>query len=174
MDKDKTIRFVSWDEYLSLISKLADKLNPYDFDQILAIGRGGIMLGDALSRIFRRPLDIIMVRSYVNSNKSNKIEYSTMATFFEHYGRFLIVDDLVDSGETIELVTEKIKELTPKPAKSACLWKKVDSKITPDFFVELVPSDIWLQQPFEIWGEHDYLRADARGKLWAPSLPPRG
>ena len=165
MAREKELRFVSWEEYLHLISQLADKLNPYDFDQILAIGRGGIMLGDALTRIFHKPLNIIMVRSYRYWTKVQKAQYSTMATFFEDFGRVLIVDDLVETGDTIKLIGGKLKQFTDKPYKTACLWKKENSPITPDFFVEDVKKNVWIQQPFEIWGDYDYMRKNPRDSV---------
>ena len=48
---------VSWDEYNRQIEKLAVRIHDSDwhFDAIVCLARGGLRVGDALSRLFRRP-----------------------------------------------------------------------------------------------------------------------
>src|SRR4029079_14827841 len=57
---------VSWDQYNTLVEKLARKVHEsgYDFDQIICIARGGMRVGDVLSRIYERPLAILSTHSY--------------------------------------------------------------------------------------------------------------
>jgi len=45
--------------------------------------------------------------------------------------------------------------------RSAVIWVKGESKYTPDYFVESLPSSPWIHQPFE---EYDNLRPDALAK----------
>ena len=51
----------SWEDYHRLIEHLALQLHNAQapFDQIVALSRGGLRLGDALSRLFQRPLVVI-------------------------------------------------------------------------------------------------------------------
>ena len=58
--------YVSYDEYHSLIEKLALKVHQsgWEFDTILCLARGGLRPGDILSRIFDKPLAIINESSY--------------------------------------------------------------------------------------------------------------
>ena len=60
---------VSWDEYNTLVEKLALKVHEsgYDFDQIICIARGGMRVGDVLSRIYERPLAILAERAIVSA-----------------------------------------------------------------------------------------------------------
>ena len=58
--------YVSYDEYHSLIEKLAIKVHQsgWKFDTILCLARGGMRPGDILSRIFDKPLAIMSTSSY--------------------------------------------------------------------------------------------------------------
>ena len=58
--------YVSYDEYHSLIEKLAIKVHQsgWTFDTILCLARGGMRPGDILSRIFDCPLAIMSTSSY--------------------------------------------------------------------------------------------------------------
>ena len=58
--------YVSYDEYHSLIEKLAIKVHQsgWEFDTILCLARGGMRPGDILSRIFDKPLAIMSTSSY--------------------------------------------------------------------------------------------------------------
>ena len=58
--------YVSYDEYHSLIEKLAIKIHQsgWQFDTILCLARGGMRPGDILSRIFDKPLAIMSTSSY--------------------------------------------------------------------------------------------------------------
>ena len=57
---------VSWDQYNTLVERLALSVHEsgYDFDQIICIARGGMRVGDVLSRIYEKPLAILSTHSY--------------------------------------------------------------------------------------------------------------
>ncbi len=62
---DKNL-WVGWDEYHRLIELLALKVHEsgWKFDQILCLARGGLRVGDQLSRIYDLPLAILATSSY--------------------------------------------------------------------------------------------------------------
>jgi hypothetical protein len=43
--RQKKVKIISWIEYTNLLQKLYDKVQYRDFDAIVAIGRGGTMIG---------------------------------------------------------------------------------------------------------------------------------
>ena len=57
---------VSWQQYHTLIERLALVVHEadYAFDQIICIARGGLRVGDVLSRIYEKPLAILSTHSY--------------------------------------------------------------------------------------------------------------
>ncbi|MGH8801390.1 MAG: phosphoribosyltransferase, partial [Casimicrobiaceae bacterium] len=57
---------VDWHQYNRLVERLAFTVyeSGYRFDQIICIARGGLRVGDVLSRIFDQPLAILSTHSY--------------------------------------------------------------------------------------------------------------
>jgi uncharacterized protein len=155
--------WVSWDDYNRLIEQLALTVHEsgWKFDQILCLARGGLRVGDVLSRIFDVPLAILSTSSYREASGTVQGDldisrYITM-TKGEFGGRVLLVDDLVDSGLTLERVGAHLKQhyASVTDVKSAVLWYKGCSRIKPDFFVGYLPTNPWIHQPFE---DYDTLR----------------
>ena len=133
----------------------------WKFDQVLCLARGGLRPGDILSRIFDVPLAILSASSYREEFDTLRrnldiAKYITM-TKGSLSGRVLIVDDLVDSGVTLERVQHHLRENFPAvtEVKSAVVWCKACSSVRPDFYLDYLVTNPWIHQPFE---EFDSLR----------------
>ncbi|MHA6883839.1 phosphoribosyltransferase [Ralstonia pseudosolanacearum] len=155
--------WVSWDDYHGLVERLALIVHEsgWKFDQILCLARGGLRVGDQLSRIYDLPLAILATSSYREAAGTQQgnldiAQYITM-TRGELSGRVLLVDDLVDSGVTLERVGRHLRERYPAviDVRTAVVWHKGCSKIQPDYAVQFLPTNPWIHQPFE---EYDTLR----------------
>jgi uncharacterized protein len=68
-------------------------------------------------------------------------------------GRVLLVDDLADSGHTLNQVVQLLKTKYPAitELRSAVIWTKGLSTFTPDYSVEFLPTNPWIHQPFEAY-----------------------
>lgn len=153
--------YVSWDEYNRLIEKLAVRIwdSNWQFDAIVCLARGGMRIGDVLSRVFDRPLGVIFTSSY---RQAQGTVQSTLQ-ISEHMSsaqplpgtRWLLVDDLADSGATLERVIPALHERYPhiEELRSAVLWQKGASVVVPDYVMEVLPTNPWIHQPFE---EYDH------------------
>lgn len=159
-DKDL---WVSWREYHRAIEQLALLVHEsgWKFDQVLCLARGGLRPGDIFSRIFDVPLAILSTSSYRQESGTVRgdldiAKYITI-TKGALSGKVLLVDDLVDSGVTLEKVQHHLKENFPAVTeiKSAVIWCKGCSAIKPDFYLDYLPTNPWIHQPFE---EYDGLR----------------
>jgi uncharacterized protein len=149
--------YVSYDEYHNLIEKLAIKihLSGWQFDTILCLARGGMRPGDVLSRVLEKPLAIMSTSSYrADSGKTQG--HLDLAKFIttpqgEIAGRVLLVDDLADSGHTLDAVVKMLHTSYPAitELRSAVIWTKALSTFKPDFSVEFLESNPWIHQPFE-------------------------
>lgn len=149
--------YVSYDEYHSLIEKLALKIHQsgWQFDTILCLARGGLRPGDVLSRIFDKPLAIMSTSSY-RADGGTVRGHLDIARFIttpkgEIAGRVLLVDDLADSGITLNAVVNMLRGNYPPitELRTAVLWAKGASAFQPDYVVEHLPSNPWIHQPFE-------------------------
>ena len=149
--------YVSYDEYHNLIEKLALKVHQsgWEFDNILCLARGGMRPGDILSRIFDKPLAIMSTSSY-RADAGTTQGYLDIARFIttprgEIAGKVLLVDDLADTGHTLNAVIQLLKtSYSPiSELRSAVIWTKGVSTFTPDYSVEFLPTNPWIHQPFE-------------------------
>jgi len=129
----------------------------WQFDLILCLARGGLRVGDQLSRIFDVPLAILATRSYRGGEGMERgtldIAPAITLTHGAVAGRILLVDDLVDSGVTLRQVKIHLNEHYPavESVRSAVLWHKAVSCETPDYAVRFLENSPWIHQPFEIW-----------------------
>jgi hypothetical protein len=150
---------VSWEQYHRLIERLALIVHEsgFDFNQIICIARGGLRVGDVLSRIFDLPLAILSTHSYSAEGGTVRgqlviAEHMTMTS--PRLGdRVLLVDDMVDSGHTLEIVHRTLPERfhNIRECRTAVLWWKACSVFKPDYCVEYLPDNPWIAQPFEIY-----------------------
>ena len=157
---------VNWDQYNALVERLALTVHEsgYAFNQIICIARGGMRVGDVLSRIFETPLAILSTHSSAAEGGTVRgelviAEHMTMTS--PRLGeRVLLVDDMVDSGHTLAAVVKALPERWPviRSCKSAVLWWKACSVFKPDFFVDYLADSPWIHQPFEVY---DTLRPNA-------------
>lgn len=154
---------INWEDYYRTTEELAMLIRDSDwqFNQVVCIARGGLRVGDALSRIFNVPLAIMFTSSYreEGGKKQNQLvisQHLTMAT--ETLGdRILLVDDLVDSGVTLRRVIEDLKQRYPhvQEVRTAVLWQKACSVFTPDYKAKFLADNPWIHQPMEIYDDMD-------------------
>lgn len=150
--------YVSWDDYHRDIEKLAVQIyeSGWDFNQIVCLAKGGLRVGDTLCRLFDVPLAILSTSSYGGSDGRTRgnITFSRdlSMTTVGLGNRVLVVDDLVDSGHSMErsLVWLKSKYgFYIEEMRTAVLWYKAVSFFKPDYYVEFLPDNPWIHQPFE-------------------------
>ena len=149
--------YVSYDEYHSLIEKLAIKVHQsgWRFDTILCLARGGMRPGDILSRIFDVPL-AIMSTSFYRAEDGKVQGHLDIAHYIttpqgQIAGKVLLVDDLADTGVTLQAVVDRLRtNYQPiTDLRTAVIWTKGVSTFQADYSVEDLPTNPWIHQPFE-------------------------
>ena len=156
---------VNWDEYKNTVEKLAIQIHEeYNPTVLIGIMRGAAPIIDILSRILRLPIAYIVIQSYSGKgiqDKQGKLmfarEISSLASD-EDFKNVLLIDDLSDTGLTLNKSIEWLKNYSPtknfiKEVKTACLWKKKSSSFEPDFCPVRLDSDPWIVQPTEHYEE---------------------
>ena len=157
---------ISWQQYNILVERLALQVHEsgWRLNQVICIARGGLRVGDVLSRIYELPLAILSTHSYTAEGGTLRgqlviAEHMTM-TAPRLGDRVLLVDDMVDSGHTLEAVHRALPHRFPHitAVRTAVLWYKGHSVFKPDYYVEHLPDNPWIHQPFEVY---DTLRPEA-------------
>ena len=109
------LRYLSWAQYGELVTKLADSVNSSGekFDLVVGIARGGIPVAMVVSDRLGSKIDFINVKSYTDVGE--RVKPKILTTIIENISgkRVLVVDDLVDGGETMETVTRYLGEEKP-------------------------------------------------------------
>lgn len=161
-------RFITAQELLEDSFRLAHQVYDDGFrpDFIIGIWRGGAPIGIAVQEYFDYrgvETDHIAVRtsSYYGIGKQSKeIKVHGLHYLIENANAsdsLLIVDDVFDSGRSIEALIAQIKTLsrlnTPQDIRVACPWYKPENSqvdIVPDYYVQ--QSTEWLVFPHELSG----------------------
>ncbi len=141
---------IDWTRYHTHAQSLAEKIlsRPERFDEIVAIARGGLVIGRLLSDFLQLPISSITIQSYTDIQEQGEVKITAKLVTPIKNKRVLLVDDLTDSGKTLHRATEYLKELQPASITTAVLYMKPKSTFRPDFFVE--ETDRWILFPFEV------------------------
>jgi len=149
---------ISFNEVLRLSRSLARKIKASGYipDLIVAIGRGGYVPGRLIS-------DFLLF----NDLTSMKIEHYARAADMREEARIkfpipvdiagkkiLVVDDVTDTGETLNLAVAYILNLKPASVRTAVLQHKTCSSFTPDFYAQKIIKWRWIIYP---WARYEDL-----------------
>ena len=148
---------VSWDQIHRDARALAWRLDgkgPADGDwkAVVAITRGGMAPAMIVAReLDIRTVDTISVKSYhsgggaADQRREAEVLKSPDDEMMGDGTGILVVDDLVDSGKTLELV----RSLYPK-AHFACVYAKPEGAKQADDYITTVSQDTWIFFPWDM------------------------
>ncbi len=148
------VKLVSWDEIVEWSRGLAGiiKRSGYRPDVIVALARGGYVP----ARLLCDFLDVENLLSIQSQHwtEAAKAEERAIIKFpykldLSNY-KVLVVDDIVDTGDTLKLAKEFITEnWKPAELKTAALqWISPVAKFKPDYYYIEVKDWTWFQYPW--------------------------
>ena len=139
---------MGWHEFEKAIGALANTLRRrYDPDVIVGVARGGLFPAVRLSHLMGdKTLRIIHVKYYKGVALRRK-KPELLADVGRLKGKVLVVDDVADTGTTLEFVTKHVKRKGAKEVKVATIAAKPKSTFKPDFFV--FKTNKWIIFPWE-------------------------
>jgi len=136
--------YVSWEAFHRATKELARQLLGQNFTAIVAVSRGGLVPAAIIARELNiRVLDSICVASYQH-DKQGSLSVLKDASLADSE-QLLIVDDLVDSGETAKALRERF----PK-ARFVTVYAKPQGKPLVDNYVTDIEQDTWIQLPWDM------------------------
>lgn len=143
------LRYLGWDEYGRLTERLAAKVASHGrkFDLVIGIARGGVPVAMVVADRLGARMDYINVKSYDGIAKRSRPKILTTITQEVGGERVLLVDDIVDEGETMETVTEFLLGKHPEEVTTAALFTKPWSSMRPDISLGVVEN--WVVFPYE-------------------------
>ena len=128
------IRAISWEDFHGLCKSLAVAVAHFQPEMILPIGRGGYYPGTLISHLLQVEIYPVRVSRRVNDVVLHDRPQWRLEPPPSIAGRrVLIVDEIVDSGETITMVKEKAAALGAAAIKSAVLYAHTWGVHVPDY-----------------------------------------
>lgn len=151
-ENENTAHRLSWLSIEAGVSMLIKRIvEPKAITGIVAIARGGLIPGAMLAhKLGIRNIVSLGIASYSDERKQGRMmplfaNGGLQPELLDSYGNgWLIVDDLVDSGKSMQYA----KKLLPE-AKTAALIVKRNAAYKPDFYVSGAPADVWVVFPWE-------------------------
>ena len=128
------MRLVSWEDFHGICKGLAVAVSGFDPEIILGIARGGLYPATLLSHILRKELyPIRLTRRFEDIVKLNIPVWLIKPPEAVAGKRVLIVDEICDSGETINMAKQEVIELGSAEVKSAVMYSHTRGKGVPDY-----------------------------------------
>ena len=142
MSESKAIILYPWFKIDELVKEIDNKVSSYKPTHIVGIARGGLVPAVMLSHQLNLPMETLGV-----SFRDNKATHHTKFKPIKD-ARYLIVDDINDSGTTFKVVTDIFKNRRLNH-RTAALINKEKSDFNVDFYGEMFYHDDWITFPWE-------------------------
>jgi hypoxanthine phosphoribosyltransferase len=144
---------LSWEEFGGAARELARLVvrDGYDPTVLLAIARGGLPVGGAVSyALGRKNCCVINVEYYTGVDQRLDVPVilpPSLQLLDLSDQRLLVVDDVADTGETLRLVAETIRPYVAE-LRTAVLYEKSRSVVRADYVWRR--TDRWIDFPWSV------------------------
>ena len=128
--------YYPYEEYKQDLKTLISRIDK-PFDAILGIARGGLSMAQMLGEYYDlREVYAINTIGYEDTEKKDSVEVFNLPDL-KSAKQVLIVDDIVDSGDTLVEVLKVLNQKYPVVTFfTASLFYKKTAKITPTWYVK--------------------------------------
>jgi hypoxanthine phosphoribosyltransferase len=119
------IKECKWSDIDILCEKIVSKIPRYQYKYVCGIPRGGLVPAVLISHM----LDVPLIHSVEELLNHNMLDV-------------LIVDDIVDSGNTIY-------EFAQTYDTASLYWKRDIAKVEPTYYGNIITDKVWIMFPWE-------------------------
>ena len=149
---DQLYEYYDWTELGQLVFELCQQILTTEkkFDRLIALSKGGLTFARSLVDYLDIPdISIIKIEFYTGIGDTTRTPIITQSLPVNIQNeKILIFDDLVDSGETLELAKKYISQHGAKKVETAILFRKEWTKIETNYHVK--ESKAWIIFPNEV------------------------
>ena len=129
--------YYSYDLFVKDTQLLVDKCRDFEPEILLAVARGGLTLAHLMSQA----MDMRNLYTLNSIHYEGDLKLDTFNIFnipdVSHVKKVLIVDDIVDSGETIREILKVLNEKFPNVEfRLATLFYKKTAVLKPDYYIK--------------------------------------
>lgn len=151
---------ITWTDFYTEVENLITTITKSQkkYELILAVTRGGLVPAYYIAKILDLPVKTINVTSYISQKEIGEIKHIPVDGFSEivtHAGNCLLVDDICDSGQTLEFIQNKFPEVD-----TACIYTRYPNE-NLTYNAKVLNHDAWLDFPWEVmWDGHTKMRPE--------------
>jgi len=146
------LEYISWRELHKALIILASRIRAtgYKPDMIVGVLKGGLIPARILADLLEiGELGFIGVRFYRGVSKREAKPEITIPPVPSVSGRkLLLVDDIVDTGRTLQLVVDELYRYGCLEVKTLAIYVKKWSPVLPDYYYRV--TDKWVVFPWEL------------------------
>ncbi len=141
--------YYGYEEFKDDTQVLVDKCRDFEPDILLAVARGGL----TLAHLMAQALDMRNLYALNSIHYEGELKLDSFNIFnipdVSHAKRVLIIDDIVDSGETMREILKVLHEKFPTVEfKLATIFRKKTAVLQPDYSVK--EADKWIDFFWEV------------------------
>lgn len=128
------MKFVTWNDYTTLLTRLSEEIRSYTFDDVVAIGRGGSIMAAYFASKLGIPTFTPLFVAHVGRGATAEIVARDTNRAESLRGRLLVVDDSLINGKAMKYVLDLISK--GASVTSLVMYVRKGADFTPDFVGE--------------------------------------
>lgn len=145
--------FLNWNDYFKLCDQLTEQIKDKGFTDIIAISRGGLIPAQYIAyKLNIKKIHSFGVSSYKGTKQESFSIYQTIDENFQDKDKILIIDDIADSGKTLQFCLDffSMKFFYAGIVNIGALhYKPEKSIVKPDYYSQTVDNTDWIVYPYD-------------------------
>jgi hypoxanthine phosphoribosyltransferase len=154
------VRALSWEDCAALAAQLVEQIAPFQPDCIVGVARAGLFPATMVALNLRRDLYPVRISRRINDEVRYQSPIWHVPVSDAVKGkRVVVVDEIADTGDSLEIVRQAVEQQGASAVISACLVRHTWAKPEP-FAVGLISDELivfpWDRQVYidGVWQPH--------------------
>lgn len=142
---------LGWDEIKSAVDSLCYQIKFFKPILVVGVSRGGLIPATMISHRLNLPLETINANTYEGTRRI--LEKPTRIEGWEpgyNTNRVIVVDDIMDSGQTYRAILAETGGITPKFRFATLIDKTPRSFPDHSLYYSQVSKNVWVRFPWEL------------------------
>jgi hypothetical protein len=132
----KSVEEISWEDFARLAATLTEKLADERIDVVVGIARAGLFPATAVACALRKELFPVRITRRLNDQVTFPQPVWNGDVSREVEGKIVaVIDEIADTGETLRLVAQRVREQGAARAITACLVSHSWAEPSPEHVV---------------------------------------
>ncbi len=128
------VRPISWDDFAALAATLAEQLAPVGIELVVGIARAGLIPATTIACSLRREMYPVRITRRVNDEVRYTVPVWKVPVTPDVAGKVVaVIDEIADTGQTLDMVAARVRELGAAQVVTACLVRHSWANTVPTF-----------------------------------------